>query len=192
MRQVESFELDDYLGATGDCLMGFAVLPIRSCRGIRESGLPFDPEVRCNEDYEAFVRLLVDRPAIRCPWRSGAYRIHESGHSSDGVRAWLSRLVAVETLIREGVAFEPDLRHAMLGGAIRQAARHLWARDESGDRATAARLLSDDTFGRRDAKSLLQLLGCVTGLDSRTRRSPQGDQRRRWIDSSANRERDRE
>ena len=178
---VHEWTLDDYLEESGRKLLGFALIRSDRCLKIRGSGLPFDPELSRNQDYDLTVRLLAESPAVATDWHGGAYRIHPSSHSASGVHAWLSRLIATESLARD---FRATDRRDLLGRidrasgtALRRAARHLWIRRESGDRLMAIRLLLDDVRERRDFRSLAVLFTLGLGIDFKAAGLSSDDQR---------------
>ena len=167
--RAHSWTLDEYLERSGEHLLWFSVVRSGACTAVRDGGLPFDPELRRNQDYDLTVRLLAEAPGVATAWRGAAYRIASTSHSASGVAAWSSRLLANESLGRHfRRSGRPELvaimdRHA--GSALRRAARHLWIRADTGDRPAASRLLLDDFTKRRDPRSMAVLLMLALGLD---------------------------
>ena len=179
---VHPWTLEDYLERSGEELLGFALVRSEACRTVRASGLPFDPELRRNQDYDLTVRLLADASAVATDWRGAAYRILSTSHSASGVDAWLSRLLATESLGRHFRGSDRRELVAMMdrsaGSALRRAARHLWIRGNAGDRRVALRLLLDDVVKRRDPRSMAVLLTLGLGVDVKAARMSVGDHRR--------------
>ena len=178
---VHSWTLDDYLERSGSELLGFALIRSEKCRNARSSGVPFDPALTRNQDYDLTVRLLADSPAVATTWRGAAYRIYPTSHSSSGVHAWLSRLLATELLGRD---FRASGRWELVakvdraaGSALRRAARHLWIRHTQGDRWMAMRLLFDDILQRKDLRSLAVMITLGLGIDRKAARMSSRDHR---------------
>ena len=176
-----SWTLEEYLERSGDKLLSFSVVRSGACTAVREGGLPFDPELRRNQDYDLTVRLLAEAPGVATEWRGPAYRIASTSHSASGVDAWSSRLLANESLGRHfRRSGRPELASLMdryAGSALRRAARHLWIRADTGDRPAASRLLLDDFTKRRDPRSMAVLLMLGLGLDRKAAGMPAGDHR---------------
>lgn len=175
-------DLDWYLAHTGSVLPSFSVIRCRASTGLRDGGRPFDETLRTNQDYDAFVRLLHLGRGVRLDRSGGAYRLHSGGISANGVAAWLCRLATDEGLVRwfeaRGESAMADRFRRAAGSALRTAARHLWRRNEPGDRATAARLLVDD-WCDGDPRSLAVLASLALGVDRRARAiARHGDARR--------------
>lgn len=181
MGSVHPWTLEDYLEYSGAKLLSFSVIRSEACRTVRASGLPFDPELRRNQDYDLTVRLLADAAAVATDWRGAAYRIMSTSHSASGVDAWLSRLLATESLGRYFCAADRRELVSMVdraaGSALRRAARHLWIRGNAGDRRAASRLLLDDVTKRRDPRSMAVLLTLGLGVDAKAARMSAGDHR---------------
>ena len=179
---VAPWMLDDYLERSGEKLLSFALIPSETCRHVRATGLPFDPNLRRNQDYDLTVRLLADSPALATSWRGAAYRIYPTSHSSSGVHAWLSRLLATELLGRDFRAsgrFELAAKvDRAAGSALRRAARHLWIRRDPGDRWMAMRLLFDDILQRKDLRSLAVVITLGSGIDTKAARMSSSDHRK--------------
>ena len=182
MGSVHPWTLEDYLEHSGLKLLSFSLIRSDSCRTVRASGLPFDPELRRNQDYDLTVRLLAEAPAMATDWRGAAYRILSTSHSASGVDAWLSRLLATESLGRYFNASDRRELVAMMdrsaGSALRRAARHLWVRGNAGDRRMALRLLLDDVVKRRDPRSMAVLLTLGLGVDVKAARMSARDHRK--------------
>ena len=179
--QARSWTLEEYLERSGEKLLSFAVVRSGACRTVRDGGLPFDPELRRNQDYDLTVRLLAEAPGAATEWRGAAYRIASTSHSASGVDAWSSRLLANESLGRHfRQSGRPELVALMdrcAGSALRRAARHLWIRGDTGDRFAASRLLLDDVTNRRDPRSMAVLLALGLGLDRKAARMSARDHR---------------
>lgn len=181
MGDVHPWTLEDYLERSGEKLLSFALVRSNKCGNVRTSGLPFDPELSRNQDYDLTVRLLAESPGVSTTWRGAAYRIHPTSHSSSGVHAWLSRLLATESLERH---FQASGRWQLVekmdrqsGSALRRAARHLWCRRDPGDRRMAFRLLLDDVQQRRDPRSLAVMATLALGIDLKASRMSSVDHR---------------
>ena len=179
--QARSWTLEEYLERSGEKLLSFAVVRSGACRTVRDGGLPFDPELRRNQDYDLTVRLLAEAPGAATEWRGAAYRIASTSHSASGVDAWSSRLLANESLGRHfRQSGRPQLVALMdrcAGSALRRTARHLWIRGDTGDRFAASRLLLDDVTNRRDPRSMAVLLALGLGLDRKAARMSARDHR---------------
>ena len=179
---IRPWTLEDYLEKSGENLLSFALVRSDRCRSVRASGLPFDPELSRNQDYDFTVRLLADSAGLSTTWRGAAYRIYSTSHSASGVHAWLSRLLATESLGRYFRASDRMELAARLdraaGSALRRAVRHLWIRDDPGDRSTAMRLLLDDVVQRRDWRSVAVAITLALGIDAKAARMSSSDHRK--------------
>ena len=182
-RPADRVDLDWYLEHTGSMLPSFSVLRTRILDRLRSERVPFSTHLRINQDFDAFVRAIHLGKAMRTTWSGGAYRIHDSGISADGAATWICRMLADEELVdwfatrgHDGLASQ--FRRASRS-ASRSAARHLWRRRRSGDRATAIRLLLDDLPEGLDVNSVALLVGLLLGVDRRVRAIPVGDVRTR-------------
>lgn len=177
-----SIDLDWYLAHTGALLPSFTLVRVRALSTLRDSGLPYEPDLPNNQDYEMFIRMLNQRPGVLLDWSGGNYRLHPDGISASGAKAWLCRMAADQTLHDwfEGSGCETRAAQfdSASSSALRTAARHLWRRNLSGDRGFAIRLLADDIVERRSVRSLLLLALLPVGFDAKTRRIPTaGDSR---------------
>ena len=178
----KNIDLDWYLNRTGDILPSFTVVHPRVFSHLRESGTPFDPSYRNNQDYDMFVRLLHVSKGIRLAFQGGVYRVHPEGISAQGARAWLCRTAVDRDLERwfqdRGANEQAHRWRTYEGSSLRKASRHLWRRNRFGDRSTAISLLTENVLEHRSVRSLLLLLLMPMGLDPRSRRIPQtGDTR---------------
>lgn len=170
-RPPRRLDLDWYLSNTGSLLPSFSVLRTRILDRVRSGQASFAVDLRINQDYDLFVRAIQLGKAVAIAWSGGTYRLHEGGISANATATWLCRLTADEGLARW---FEAEENHALAarfrraaGSSARRAARHLWRRRLSGDRAVALRLLLDDLAGRRDPRSFATLAMLALGLDRR-------------------------
>ena len=183
-----TIDLDWYLGQTGSMLPSFTVVRTRSFSSIRQSGAPFEPAYRNNQDYDMFVRILHLQRGIRIDWQGGDYRLHPEAISAQGSEAWMCRASVNRDLkdwFQEQGADELAKRMVMdEGSAIRKAARHLWRRARPGDRHTAIRLLVEDIQEHRTIHSLVLLLLMPLGLDAKARRIPQDGDTRQAVASN--------
>ena len=93
-----SLELSDYLGATGSVLPSFTVIRTSIEPTVRDSGTFFDVGLPSNQDFDSFVRILSQRPGVRCDWKGGWYRVIETSLSADGALAWSCRALACRKL----------------------------------------------------------------------------------------------
>ena len=183
-------DLDWYVSHTGSMLPSFTVVRTRSFSSIRESGTPFDPGYRNNQDYDMFVRVLHLNKGIRIDWRGGAYRLHQEAISAQGSEAWMCRSTVNRDLKvwfqdqgADGLAERMQVEE---GSAIRKSARHLWRRRGPGDRHTAIRLLVENVQEHRSVRSLALLLTMPLGLDAKTMRIPQEGDTRQAADLNSN------
>ncbi|MEE2972461.1 MAG: glycosyltransferase [Planctomycetota bacterium] len=177
-----SWTLEDYLERTGINLIGFSLVRSDACRDVRVGGLPFDESLLRNQDFDLIVRLLAESPGVATTWKGAVYRIHSTSHSASGADAWMSRLLATESLRRHFRRQErPDLVRVMdrlSGSALRRAARHLWSRRGLDDRRVAMRLLCDDVFQKRDLRSLAVMMTLGLGIDAKAASMSSVDHRR--------------
>jgi glycosyltransferase involved in cell wall biosynthesis len=178
---VSAVDLDWYLANTGRILPSFSLVRARPSARVRDDGAFFDGGLRINQDYDLFVRLTHRGRAIRTDWFGGRYRMHADGISADGPALWLCRMVTNETLARwfesRGDSVEARRFQRAAASAMRTAARHLWRRRGTGDRAQALRLLLDDIAVHPSSKTIAVLLLMPLGLDRRARRIRPGDAR---------------
>ena len=177
-----AIDLDWYLDSTGSILPSFTVVRTRCFSWIRDSGDPFDPSYRNNQDYEMFVRILHQGHGIRLECKAGSYRMHPHAISAQGAHAWLCRSSVnrdLEIWFRDRGDDALAARMCVAdGSALRKAARHFWRRGARPDREMAIRLLTDDVRDRWAFRSLVLLLTIPMGLDAKSRRIPrQGDTR---------------
>lgn len=173
-----SLQLSDYLGATGDVLPSFSVLRTSNESIIRESGAIFDPIFPSNQDFECFVRILSQRPGIRCEWKAGWYRVITTSISADGFLSWSCRAYACRSLStwfanRGDRANASSFRRGS-GTANRRAARHSWV---DGKRADAMRILLSNFLRQFNPRDLILMLSLPLGIDSKSRAMSPGDQR---------------
>ena len=170
--------LSDYLDATGSVLPSFTVLRTSNESNIRESGTFFDPIFPSNQDFDCFVRILSQRPGVRCDWRAGWYRVISTSISADGSLSWSCRADACRSL-SSWFAGRGDRANASsfrrgAGTANRRAARHSWV---DGKRARAMRMLLSNFLRQFNHRDLVLMLSLPLGIDSKSRAMSSGDQR---------------
>lgn len=176
--QTTPLQLSEYLDATGGVLPSFSVLRTSNESIIRESGAIFDPNFRSNQDFECFVRILSQRPGIRCEWKAGWYRVITTSISADGSFAWSCRADACRSL-SAWFADRGDRSNASSfrrgsGTANRRAARHFWV---DGKRAHAIQTLLSNFLRQFNPRDLILMFSLPLGIDSKSRAMSQGDQR---------------
>ena len=176
--QTTPLRLSEYLDATGGVLPSFSVLRTSNESIIRESGAIFDPNFPSNQDFDCFVRILSQRPGVRCEWKAGWYRVIPTSISADGSLAWSCRADACRSLSawfadRGDRANASSFRRGS-GTANRRAARHFWV---DGRRAHAIRTLLSNFLRQFNPRDLILMVSLPLGIDSKSRAMSPGDQR---------------
>ena len=171
-------QLSDYLDATGGVLPSFTVLRTSNESNIRESGTFFDPIFPSNQDFDCFVRILSQRPGVRCEWKAGWYRVIPTSISADGTLSWSCRAHACRSLSawfadRGDRANASSFRRGS-GTARRRAARHFWV---DGKRGHAMRMLLSNLLRQFNPRDLILMVSLPLGIDSKSNAMSSGDQR---------------
>lgn len=176
--QTTPLQLSDYLDATGGVLPSFSVLRTSNESIIRESGTFFDAIFPSNQDFDCFVRILSQRPGIRCEWKAGWYRVISTSISANGFVSWSCRAHACRSLStwfsnRGDRANASSFRRGA-GTANRRAARHSWV---DGKRGHAIGMLLSNFLRQFNPRDLILMLSLPLGIDSKSRAMSSGDQR---------------
>lgn len=165
---VEAVELnlDWYLQHTGAVLLSFAVIRVDALDRLENDGGRFHPQLKNNQDYEFFIRLMFVSECRRIPWNGGAYRIHDASLSADRSAAWECRaradLLLASWFAARGAGAVSRRFIAFSGSAARRAAKEVW---HAGRRAEAASRLLRRSLVSLDPKAVFVLATLVLGIE---------------------------
>ncbi|HAW95552.1 MAG TPA: hypothetical protein DCX60_04680 [Phycisphaerales bacterium] len=173
-----SLELSDYLGATGSVLPSFTVVRNEIAPIVRDAGTVFSADFPSNQDFESFVRILSQRPGVRCDWKAGWYRVISTSISANGGFSWECRSNACESLSKwfagRNDRFGAGAFRRAAGTANRRSARHYWA---AGERMRSLRMLVLNILRHRSVRDLVVMMSLLLGVDSKSRGMSSVDQR---------------
>ena len=160
------FDLDWYLKNTGEVLPSFSVIRTRSIDHLRTDGGGFHSDLRNNQDYEFFVRMIAILECVRTPWVGGAYRIHEASISANQAGAWDCRRQADVRLAnwfeRRGERRLAARFLANADSAARRSAKESW---HAGRKAAAASTLFRRMIFSLDLKSAAVFFRLAIGAE---------------------------
>lgn len=149
-----------YLKNTGAFLPSFTVIKKSVLNEISVNGKPFLPEVWGNEDFHLFIRIITRFKIIHDLQPRGIYFLQPTSISKNQKKVWLSRGVALDSLIENCRLFEISTHHVKLLKYSRQVARRIYSRIlyNEGERSSAITELIHGLKRSPDLKNLGLLL----------------------------------
>ncbi|MCF8468233.1 MAG: glycosyltransferase [Sneathiella sp.] len=146
-----------YLENTGAFIPSFTIIRRTMLEDVSRNGQVFFEDVWGNEDFHLFVRLLANFPVMYIKNEQGVYFIQPSSLSRNYQKVWLSRCVAMNSLV--SLAKEKRLPHI----PVSTLAKHLHVASRkyamsllrAGERKAAKEFLAQKIRQSPNAKSIV-------------------------------------
>lgn len=158
-----------YLNHTGAFIPSFSIFRKAALDQISYDGVLFLPDLSNNEDFQMFVRVLATFDVLHIVNPMGVYFLRPDSISRNLSKVWLSRAVAIDSLIKNAndldlPAFHLALLKRMRASSARQYARVL---ANSGARKQASDHLFNEFKRSPQIKTLALLFLVLFGLQKK-------------------------
>ncbi|WP_339633257.1 glycosyltransferase family 2 protein [uncultured Sneathiella sp.] len=158
-----------YLNNTGAFIPSFSIFRRSALEEICVDGNLFLPELKNNEDFHMFARILAKFDVLHVKNPMGVYFLRPDSISRNLVKVWSSRAVAVDSLIAQANILPLSVYHLaflkrMRATAARQHARVL---ANGGERKEASRRLFEEFKRLPDIKTFILLVLVTLGLQKK-------------------------
>ncbi|MDF2368163.1 glycosyltransferase family 2 protein [Sneathiella sp.] len=158
-----------YLENTGAFIPSFSIFRKSALDRISHDGILFLPDLSNNEDFQMFARILATFDVLHIVNPMGVYFLRPDSISRNLPKVWLSRAVAVDSLIKGADDLKLSAFHLAFLKRLRASSARQYARvlANSGDRKQAYDHLFHEFKRSPQIKTLALLLLILLGLQKK-------------------------